>query len=92
MKRTKINKKRRDWPILKSRRDDKSSEEIEECKKNNINVLTKRHLECYLLDDEIIELLCKKHDKTDKIKICLDQKTEFLKNKNLIDDIILKKL
>ena len=39
-------------------RDGKSDEEIEECNANQINVLGKRHIECYLLDDEILKKLC----------------------------------
>jgi len=68
-------------------RDARTLEEIEECKGKGINVLSKRNLECYLLDDEVIKLLCKKHNKNEKIDICLNKKQEALKNKNPIDDL-----
>lgn len=57
-------------------RDDKSEGEIEECKQKGINVLNKRHIECYLLDDEIIIGLCEALSKQDKIEECLQLKTD----------------
>lgn len=38
-------------------RDARTEEEVEELKQKGIKVLSKRHIECYLLDDEIIKLL-----------------------------------
>jgi hypothetical protein len=52
-------------------RDDRSLEEIEELKKQGITVLSLRELESYLLEDEIIEKLCKvcgKHEKVAEVK------------------------
>ena len=57
-------------------RDDKSDAEIEECKQKGINVLNKRHIESYLLDDEIIIGLCEALSKQDKIEECLQLKTD----------------
>lgn len=56
-------------------RDDRSNEEIEELKNRNIKVLKKRHIESYLLDDEIITKLCRVHGKEDKIQECLNAKS-----------------
>lgn len=39
-------------------RDDKSPQEIAELNAKGIKVLNRRHIECYLFDDEIIERLC----------------------------------
>jgi len=72
-------------------RDDKSSPEIEESKQKGINVLSKRHLESYLLDDEIIIKLCNSIGKSSKIEECLNNKNQLLeestKRNNPIDDI-----
>ncbi len=59
-------------------RDDKSDEEVEEIKRKGIKVLTKRHIECYLLDDEIITKLCQTHGKEDKIDECLAAKVQAI--------------
>lgn len=55
-------------------RDDKSEAEIQEAKENGINVSSERHIESYLLDDEIITKLCNSLEKADKIQECLDAK------------------
>ena len=39
-------------------RDDRSMEQILELQQQGIKVLSKRHLECFLLDDEIIKKIC----------------------------------
>jgi len=39
-------------------RDDRSTEEIQDLVKEGVRVLNRRHLEAYLLDDEILALLC----------------------------------
>ena len=72
-------------------RDDKSDEEIAELKAKGIKVLMKRHIECYLLDDEIIKRLCNSVSKEDKIEECLYLKAKILeesiKRGNASDDI-----
>ena len=72
-------------------RDDKSEGEINDLKAKKIKVLDKRHLECYLLDDEIITKLCISQSKEDKITECLDAKkqaiTESVERGNPTDDI-----
>jgi predicted ATPase len=67
-------------------RDDRSDEQIAEAKDNNIKVLTKRNLESYLLDDEIITELCNKHN-SELIEECLQFKKEKLENKDSPDDL-----
>lgn len=72
-------------------RDDKSVEEIAELNANNIKVLSKRHIECYLLDDEIIKKLCISLHKEDKIDECFQAKQkavdDSVKRGNPADDI-----
>lgn len=72
-------------------RDDKSDEEIAELQSKGIKVLMKRHIECYLLDDEIIKKLCNSVNKEDKIEECLNSKAKIIegsiKRGNPSDDI-----
>lgn len=56
-------------------RDDKSSEEITECNAKGVKVLKRRHIESYILDDEIITKLCNNIGKSDKITECIAAKT-----------------
>lgn len=59
-------------------RDDKSEEEVAELNAQGIKVLKKRHIECYLLDDEIITKLCHSYNKEDKIEECLKAKEQAI--------------
>ena len=59
-------------------RDDKSDDEVAELEDKGIKVLKRRHIECYLLDDEIITLLCKKYESEDKIDECLTAKRQAI--------------
>lgn len=73
-------------------RDDKSSEEIAALEIKGIKTLARRHIENYLLDDEIIKKLCIERGKEDKIDECLSAKEEAIndsvKNRNNpVDDI-----
>lgn len=72
-------------------RDDKSEDEVRECMMNGIRVLTKRHLESYLLDDEIITKLCISRDKASKIEEALEIKRQAISSSisrgNSSDDI-----
>lgn len=72
-------------------RDDKSENEVQELKAKGIRVLNKRHLECYLLDDEIITKLCHSQNKPDKIEDCLALKRhaieESIERGHPLDDI-----
>ncbi|NLN24930.1 MAG: hypothetical protein GX163_04610 [Bacteroidetes bacterium] len=60
-------------------RDDRSVEEIEELKNQNITVLSLRELESYLLEDEIIERLCMVCDKLDRYGEIIAIKEEALR-------------
>ena len=55
-------------------RDDKSTEEVAECTAKGIKVLNRRHVESYILDDEIITKLCNAVGKPDKIAECITEK------------------
>jgi len=72
-------------------RDDKSTQEIEELKNKKIRVLNKRHIESYLLDEEILTKLCMSTNNPDKIEEVLKMKQDELKKsiarKNPVDDI-----
>lgn len=72
-------------------RDNRSEEEVEELKLRGVKVLSKRHLESYLLDDEIIKKLCDINNAPEKIQECLDAKKVALNKSNDrgndIDDI-----
>lgn len=72
-------------------RDDRSEKEIKELNDSGIKVLAKRHIESYLLDDEIISKLCSSVGKDELIQTCIDAKkqkiSESIKKGNAIDDI-----
>jgi AAA15 family ATPase/GTPase len=72
-------------------RDAKSDGEIDELKNKNIKVLTRRHIESYLLDDELIILLCNSTGNEDKIGIAIEAKNEqiakSIERGNPADDI-----
>lgn len=59
-------------------RDDKSDNEVAELEIKGYKVLKRRHIECYLFDDEIITLLCKKYDYENKIDECLAAKRQAI--------------
>lgn len=59
-------------------RDDKSLEEIVENISRGINTLKERHLEVYLLDDEIIKKLCLVNGKSNLIGTALDVKKQAM--------------
>lgn len=73
-------------------RDDKSSHEVAELLTKGIKTLEKRHIENYLLDDEIITKLCMINGQNDKIETCLTAKREAIKDSienrnNSADDV-----
>lgn len=59
-------------------RDDKSDVEVSELKEKGINTSGRRHIECYLLDDEIIKKLCSNKGKEEMIEQCLQAKKEAI--------------
>ena len=52
-------------------RDDRSDQEIARLRERNIKTLSERHLESYLLDDLVIEALCRKYNQLDKYDECI---------------------
>ena len=57
-------------------RDDRSQDEINDLIAEGIKVLARRHLECYLLDDEVLEKWCHSVGKSDKVSDMLQIKTQ----------------
>jgi AAA15 family ATPase/GTPase len=55
-------------------RDDRSNAEVSELHSKGIKVLSRRSIESYLLDDEIISKLCIKYNNADKYADCLAAK------------------
>ncbi|MBN1968433.1 MAG: hypothetical protein JW870_03610 [Candidatus Delongbacteria bacterium] len=72
-------------------RDEKSPAEIDELIQKSVKVLSKRHIECYLLYDEIIRKLCEKFEKNELYEQCIQIKSEKVANSvergNPLDDI-----
>lgn len=72
-------------------RDDKSEAEVNELNAKGIKVLKRRHIECYLLDDEVIKKLCCIKNKENKIDECINAKKQAITNSvsrgNPSDDI-----
>ena len=58
--------------------DDANDDEIEDGTAKGVSTLSRRNIEGYLLDDEVLTKLCKKHKKPDKIQDLLDAKQEAL--------------
>lgn len=59
-------------------RDGKSSQEVTELLSKGIRTSKKRHIESYLLEDEIIKKLCDSVNKTELFQNCLDVKAAAL--------------
>jgi len=61
-------------------RDDKSTAEIELLATQGVQVLSRRHIEAYLFDDEILSLLCTKFEKPQQISALLEAKQTAINN------------
>ncbi len=59
-------------------RDDRSEEEIKEMQKGGVKVLSRRQLESYLWDDEMLTKLCEGRERLDLVKDVLAAKQECL--------------
>ena len=59
-------------------RDDKSDQEVREFLEKGIKVSARRHIECYVFDDEIIEKLCVSCDKEELKDECLQAKNDAI--------------
>jgi predicted ATPase len=60
--------------------DDHASGDIAEFKSKGIHVLSLRHLEAYLYDDEVLTALCNAQGKPDKAAELIDAKAEAMKS------------
>ena len=63
-------------------RDDKSNSEIEELLQKGIKTSKRRHIESYLLDDEIINKLCQSVGKPELYQDCIDAKNSSISDSN----------
>lgn len=61
-------------------RDDKSEEEVHRLIEKGVRVLSRRMIESYLLDDEVIKKLCTMTDSSEKIDECIRKKQEAINN------------
>lgn len=72
-------------------RDDKSDAEVAELLAKGVKTSTRRHIECYLLDDEIIKKLCSSVGKEELVDQCLQAKAlaiqESVARGNTKDDV-----
>ena len=59
-------------------RDDRSDTEVSELNRKNIKVLSRRNIESFLLDDEILRKLCVSCNMADKLDECLTAKKSAL--------------
>lgn len=70
-------------------RDDRSDSEVAEAAKKGVRVLSRRNLESYLFDDEVLGALATKHGKEDRAQVLLDEKKKILaaRSTNPADDL-----
>lgn len=72
-------------------RDDRSQDEIDDLVAEGIKVLTRRHLECYLLDDEVLIKWCHSIGKPNKVSDMLQIKNQKMADSvargNPVDDV-----
>ena len=72
-------------------RDDRSSEEIADLEQNGIKVLGRRHVECYLLDDEVLDAWCSacgKESKRGEVNNIKQQSmADSIQRGNAVDDV-----
>jgi len=64
------------WKILD--KDDRNEEEIEEQRKDNVYVLSRRDIESFLWDDEVLKKLCERHKRPDVINRIGQEKQRLL--------------
>ena len=60
-------------------RDNRTSDEIEALGRSGVNVLSKRSLESYLLDDEVLSRLCEAQGQSEKLHTLLTAKQQATK-------------
>lgn len=59
-------------------RDSRTPDEVADLMRLGVRVLSRRHLESYLLDDEVLESLCRELGQTDKAQELLEAKSQAL--------------
>nr|MDP9472376.1 hypothetical protein [Chloroflexota bacterium] len=71
--------------------DDRTAQEIADLRTEGVRVLSKRHLEAYLMDDEILTMLCEAQGRPDAVQPVLDAKrraiAESINRGNPTDDV-----
>ena len=70
--------------------DDATPEDVKRRKKEGIRTLSRRTIESFLLDDEVLTKLCEDHGKPDKVNDLLIAKQKALDERNLKPDDNLK--
>lgn len=61
-------------------RDDLCDAEVKDLASKGIKTIGRRHIECYLLDDEVISKLCNKTGHDDLVSDCITAKNNAIKN------------
>ena len=64
-------------------RDDRAPDEVAELERQGVKVLSRRHLEAYLLDDEVLDLLCASVAQREKLPEVLAAKQHAIKREVL---------
>ena len=59
-------------------RDERSSEEVQDVNSEGVRVLSRANIECYLLDDEVLQALAKDEGQEEKAQEILDRKVRIL--------------
>jgi predicted ATPase len=72
-------------------RDDHSVADVSELQKQGINVLSRRHIECFLYDDEVLTALCRSVGKDSEVAGLLQDKADAVQSstarRNPYDDL-----
>ncbi len=64
-------------------RDDRTDEEVDELRRQGIRVLSRRHLEAYLMDEEVLARLCEAVNQPDKLEDVLAAKSRAIRQEVL---------
>lgn len=59
-------------------RDERSSEEVQDVNSEGVRVLSRANIECYLLDDEVLQALARDEGQEEKAQELLDRKVQIL--------------
>ena len=73
-------------------RDDRSEVEKNDLAKEGVRVLSRRNIECYLLDDEILTSLAITKQKSEKVDELISRKKQIIKDKKLSPPDDMKKI